>query len=192
MGMASSEKLHGIINYLDNDEFEHVEANHSLRKWDCAVAAFTGFDDPDAPRIYVNRKFATPATLIHELLHLLTHPAFHKEFGKSQPGFVEGMTEYFTRAVQGNTTGTNPLFKEFCDELSPRAGHYDKEMKKVNLIDQRKLTQAAPKTPPTNEHPDGKPMRDVMEQAYFHGHSDAIAVLSLASRHPVRGKYRQA
>ena len=49
------------------------------------------------PTIYINRSHANPSTLIHELLHLLTHKAFSQH---TSTRLNEGVTEYFTRKVQ--------------------------------------------------------------------------------------------
>jgi hypothetical protein len=56
-----------------------------------------GFFDPRTQTIFINRTKAPNSTLVHEFLHALTHPNFHKFV--SCP-MVEGVTEYFTRKIQ--------------------------------------------------------------------------------------------
>lgn len=174
LGMPSSARLNTVINFMNDVPFKIAQKNPGLRKdrqgGACLVAGFTAFET-GVPVIYLNRALMTPATIIHELLHLLTHARFYATF-RTQTNVVEGMTEHFTRAVQGRTSASDKdAFRQFCKENSPRKGHYTAWTKTINQIDNRKLTTAAG-------------MSHVMEKAFFKGDANALDAVALALDRP--------
>ena len=128
----------------------------------CTVNGFTDYLT-DPPTIYINRGTATPATLVHELLHYLTHANFRNAF-QTHPDWIEGVTEYFTRKVIGRANPLNPLQSQF---IVDRAGIYDTEHGTVT--DGRKLLKG-----PFNPQ---KPPKDFMKKAYFEGDQASIQIL---------------
>ena len=174
LGMPSSGKLNAGVNFMNEVPFKIALKNPGLRKdrqgGSCLVAGFTAFDT-GAPVIYLNRALLTPATIIHELLHLLTHAGFYARF-RTQTNVVEGMTEHFTRAVQGKTSASDKeAFRQFCKENSPRKGHYTAWAKTINQLDNQKLTAAAG-------------MSHVMEKAFFKGDANALDAVAFALDRP--------
>ena len=86
-----------MVKFMDNAPFmQNLMLSH-LPQTGCTV---NGFADSltNPPTIYINRSHASPSTLIHELLHLLTHQTFNQH---TSSRLNEGVTEYFTRKVQG-------------------------------------------------------------------------------------------
>ena len=73
--------------------------------------------------IYINRTRASPSTLVHELFHLLTNDTFNKN---TSTRLNEGVTEYFTRKVQGVADAAR--YPEF---IKPRVS-YPTELSDVN------------------------------------------------------------
>jgi len=175
MGMPSSGKLNTVINFMNAAPFaiENMRGNSTRNRprAGCATAGFTRVLY-DGSVIYINRQHVTPATIIHELLHFLTHEGFYARFG-SQTRVVEGMTEHFTRAVQGQTSATDnqEAFRQFCRQFSPRTGHYPAETRAINVIDKSKLASAAS-------------MGFVLEKAFFSGNQAALEALALALDRP--------
>jgi hypothetical protein len=174
LGMPSSGKLNTVINFMNDVPFKIAQKNPGLRKdrqdGACLVTGFTAFET-GAPVIYLNRTLMTPATIIHELLHLLTHAGFYTKF-RTQTNVVEGMTEHFTRAVQGKTSASDKeAFRQFCKENSPRKGHYTAWTKNISQIDSLKLKTATG-------------ISHVLEQAFFKGDPNALDALAFALDRP--------
>jgi hypothetical protein len=145
-----------VVNFKDQTVFETNLALTSKPKVGCRVNGFTDYMH-GKPIVYINRASYTPATVIHELLHFLSHPDFNKGF---KPEVVEGVTEYFTRKVQGRATDNFAQFRV------DRTGIYDTELDDVTVA--RSLIK-------------GNAMKDVrsayMKRAYFFGDKDAIQLL---------------
>jgi hypothetical protein len=137
-----------VVKFMDATPFA---TNLSLSARPKAGCTTNGFTDhlTMPPTIYINRSSATPATIIYELLHYLTHSAFEKAFNAR---IVEGTTEYFTRKTQGRATAKLAMFQ------SSHAGIYDEE------LDEVKVARGFAKQGSPTE-------RGVMKRAYFRGRS---------------------
>lgn len=119
---APQGKFDQMVKFMDNQPFMNNLRVSQKPLIGCTVNGFTdSLTDP--PTIYINRDHARPSTLIHELLHYLTHPNFDKF--TSSP-LNEGVTEYFTRKVQG---AADP--NQHQDFQTQRAS-YNKELASVN------------------------------------------------------------
>lgn len=127
----------------------------------CAVCGFT------APKtgnkydreMYINRQHANASTVIHEMLHFLTHPQFWMYMS---PQITEAVTEYFTRKVIGKS-------KEASFDLSQRSGRYDLHHQYLGL------GRADIKTRTTQGAVN--PGKGYMKRAYFQGDQSAIAFI---------------
>jgi hypothetical protein len=128
----------------------------------CTVNGFTDYLT-NPPSIYINRATATPATLVHELLHYLTHDNFREAF-KTKPDVIEGVTEYFTRKVLGRVDVGKDLEAQFDVD---RTGIYDKQHGDVMMG--RGLLKG-PMSP-------AKPPKGFMKKAYFEGDHACIEIL---------------
>ncbi|MBC7900531.1 MAG: hypothetical protein H7070_10825 [Saprospiraceae bacterium] len=134
--------------------------------------------------IYINRTRASPSTLIHELLHLLTHEIFNKN---TSTRLNEGVTEYFTRKVQGAADAAR-----YPDFLAPRQS-YPTELGDVNATRNVIKTLVVPNVPAIRNQkmaigrqrnpafdPDptgGVSTDDMMKRAYFKGEISMINLL---------------
>jgi hypothetical protein len=146
-----------------------------------------GFTDflTNPPSIYVNRTSATSSTLIHELLHFLTHDTFSKSLPVA---VVEGATEYFTRKVQNIADPTT-----HGDFKNVRTS-YDKELSEIRAARSLLKGVLAPMMPMVRSQPialgrhrdpgfmpdplAGLPViKGFMKKAYFGGDAQSIALL---------------
>jgi len=128
----------------------------------CTVNGFTDYLT-HPPTIYINRGTATPATLVHELLHYLTHANFREAF-KTKPDVIEGVTEYFTRKVLGRVDHGKDLEEQFNVD---RTGIYDTQHGDVTM---GRGILKGPMSPT-------KPPKDFMKKAYFLGDHECIEIL---------------
>jgi hypothetical protein len=140
------------------------------------VLGFTDFLQ-NPPIIYINRDDYKKPTLIHELLHFLTHPNFHREFSAK---IVEGTTEYFTRKAQAKADLINQsAFKEKRTSYEPehveiyRLRQWFKGMLVPISWD---IRDQPPKIGAHREDPlAGLPIiKGFMKKAYFQGDADSI------------------
>ncbi len=96
----------------------------------CVLAGFTGrrVATKTEREIYINRQHANPGTVVHEMLHFLTHSQFSM-YTENKPALVEAITEYFTRRVIVSTNSGRRWysFKKPKQEFSldQRKGRYD-------------------------------------------------------------------
>ena len=95
---ASDTEFDLRVKFMDDEPFKKNLQLSSKPQSNCTVLGFTDFLH-GKPTIYINRDQYAKSTLIHELLHFFTHKNFNDNI--SGP-LNEGVTEYFTRKVQGN------------------------------------------------------------------------------------------
>lgn len=145
-----------VVHFMDQNVFETNLALSTKPKVGCRVNGFTDYLS-GKPIVYMNRASCTPATVIHELLHFLSHPDFNKAF---KPEIVEGITEYFTRKVQGRATDKLVEFKV------DRTGIYDTEIDHIRIA--RGLIKGSMQKEARQAY---------MKRAYFLGDKDAINLL---------------
>ncbi len=92
-------KFDVLVKFLDEAQFM---PNYQLTNGALAVGCYVnGFFSTALVKpfeLYINRTRASDSTLVHELLHLLTHETFRRNVSSR---LTEGVTEYFTRKVQG-------------------------------------------------------------------------------------------
>jgi hypothetical protein len=181
---ADSGQFDQMVKFMDNDPFMTNLQLTGKPPIGCTVNGFTDYLT-DPPTIFVNRTHASASTLIHELLHFLTHPNFTAQV---QTRLLEGTTEYFTRKVQGIANPvTMAAFK------SPRAS-YTEELREIEDARGFLKNVLGPMMPMVRSQPvalgrhrapgfmpdplDGLPLiRDFMKKAYFGGDPQSIALL---------------
>lgn len=114
-----------LIKFLDEGPFmTNYQITNGAPPLGCHVNGFfSTFIQPF--EIYINRTRASDSTLIHELLHLLTDENFNRNVSSK---LNEGVTEYFTRKVQGAIDPNNVNLQGF---LQPRQS-YPNELNNVN------------------------------------------------------------
>lgn len=121
---SSQEVFDQRVKFMDHGTFMTNLMLTTKPKIGCTTLGFTDYLT-DPPTIFINRTHAKPSTLIHELLHFLTHPNFRD---KTTSRLNEGITEYFTRKVQGHAAP-----EHYEDFLAPRTS-YDDEWADVNSM----------------------------------------------------------
>jgi hypothetical protein len=151
-------KTDTVVKFMDEEPFLKNLMLSEKPKVGCKVNGFTDYLT-GTPIIFINRGSCTPATVIHELLHFLSHKNFNEAFA---PEFIEGITEYFTRKVQGRAADKEP-FKQFKVD---RSGIYDSEFSVVQFG--RTMISK-------NHEKDAR--QGYMKRAYFLGDKDAILLL---------------
>jgi hypothetical protein len=127
----------------------------------CAVCGFTSPKPNNKydKEMYINRQFANASTVIHEMLHFLTHPQFWMYVS---PNITEAVTEYFTRKVVKSASDTD-------FDLSQRAGRYDMHHTFLNMgRDDIKSRTTQGKVDPGKNY---------MKRAYFEGDQHAISFI---------------
>jgi hypothetical protein len=113
----AGESLEPWIKYMDQGPFNKNHALLGSRKTNCTVAAFTSakLGKPGEREIYLNHSAANETTVVHELFHYFTHPAFD---AKVSLPFNEAVTEYFTRKTLKGS-------KHSGFDLAGRKGRYE-------------------------------------------------------------------
>jgi hypothetical protein len=87
--------------------------------------------------VYINRSVATSGTLIHELLHALSHNDWYLWAAFKPGGLNEALTEYFTRKVVKKATDATFMVD--------RTGTYDDEL--AALLRMKEATKQATALP---------------------------------------------
>jgi hypothetical protein len=155
--MMSGQGIGNYVKFMDHVPFM---ANYNITgaKKIGSACAVCGFTTPKAGNkydreMYVNRNFANASTLVHEMLHFLTHPNF---WMYAPPQITEAVTEYFTRKVIHRAQ--NQAF-----DISQRKNRYDAHHQLLTIgRGDIKARKAAP----------GK---HYMKRAYFQGETAALA-----------------
>ena len=181
---ASEGHFDVMVKFMDEPSFI---SNYSLGQGappvGCHINGF--FSTAIKPfEIYINRTRASPSTLIHELMHLLTHETFNKS---TSTRLNEGVTEYFTRKVQGAADADR--YPQF---LAPRRS-YPTELSDVNAargfiknvivpqlpaIRSQKIGLGRQRNPAFDPDPTGGVNTDdMMKRAYFKGEIAMINML---------------
>lgn len=98
--MITAQGIDNYVKFMDNSTFMfnyNMSGSKRLRA-DCSVCGFTApkLADKYDREMYINRQFANASTVVHEMLHFLTHPLF---WDLMTPAVTEAVTEYFTRKV---------------------------------------------------------------------------------------------
>jgi len=95
--MKNPKTVEAYVKFRDSDVF--MRNCLRLPKLDagCRINGFTcpRSENPYDREIFINRESAIEATVVHEMLHFLTHPRFmylHRQI-------IEAVTEFFTRQV---------------------------------------------------------------------------------------------
>ncbi|MBO0947260.1 hypothetical protein [Fibrella forsythiae] len=161
------------VKFLDKDNFLTAYRIYSGKvPQECKATAFTTDPEPirNYPVIHVNRhrddNSSINATIVHELLHFLTHPLFTKVFTTDvgNNNFDEAVTEYFTRKViEQKGISADDTVQEF---ILSRKGIYDGHVAGLNKL---RDTIKAENTKEKREN--------YLKLAYFKGDQKAIALL---------------
>lgn len=181
---AQEGKFDVMVKFMDEASFiTNYSLSNGTPPVGCQINGF--FSRAIKPfEIYINRTRATPSTLIHELLHLLTHESFNKA---TSVQLNEGVTEYFTRKVQGATDKD-----KYPDFLAERTS-YQAELKSVNetrgfiknivlpnvpAIQNQKIQLGRQRNSSFDADPTGGVSTDdMMKRAYFKGDFAMINLL---------------
>ena len=154
--------IENYVKFMDSNAFMANFGRSSLGS-NCAICGFTApkVTDKYDREMYINRTFANPSTVVHEMLHFLTHPLF---WGYVEPTIVEAVTEYFTRKVIKSSNSDD-------FDISQREGRYDEHH--TFLTQTRQILKSPPRrgkavTPPPNNY---------MKRAYFQGDQTAITFI---------------
>lgn len=83
-------KTDTVVKFMDEEPFLKNLMLSEKPKVGCKVNGFTDYLTGTSI-IFINRGSCTPATVIHELLHFLSHKNFNETFA---PQFIEGITEF--------------------------------------------------------------------------------------------------
>lgn len=154
--LAGGPGVGNYVKFTDGDVFDKIRAMSDRGKATatCAVAGFTSYvvGNRYEREIYVNRRYANSSTIIHEMLHFLTHPQFWMYV---RPATTEAVTEYFTRKVIRNATED-----EF--DIDQRKGRYDVHHSFLELGRSQSKKDGT------------RPMKGYMKAAYFGGDPAAI------------------
>jgi hypothetical protein len=157
--MMSRQGVEVYIKFMDNTSFinNFSRSKSATRLANCAICGFTvpQIANKYDREMYINRQYANASTVVHEMLHFLTHPLFASYVG---PILIESVTEYFTRKVIGSTK--DPAF-----DIGQRKNHYDTHHTLLGA--QRGLLKLAP----------GRPQKGYMKAAYFQGDVKSIAFI---------------
>jgi hypothetical protein len=170
--------FHSVVKFQDSTLFMKSFQYTGKARSGCTVNGFT--DRLVAPpTIYINRATATPATLVHELLHFLTHSNFREAF-KDHPKAEEGVTEYFTRKVLGLADAAKDMQGAFAVD---RSGIYDEEHGDILMV--RKLLRepavvTSGRGARAAQDSSSKAPKGFLKKAYFLGDPDCIAILKSA------------
>ena len=100
---APRDQLFNFVSFMDDGPFRTNLMLTGKVPVNCQV---NGSTDRQGTRyalrhavVYINRTFATPGTVLHELLHALSHNDWYIWSAFKKPGLNEAVTEYFTRKV---------------------------------------------------------------------------------------------
>jgi hypothetical protein len=145
------------VKFMDNKPFlsNFGMCAKGNRLSNCTVCGFTSptLGNKYEREMYINRDYANSSTVVHEMLHFLTHPMFWDFVGS---GVTESITEYFTRKVISKT-------KDEAFDINQRKGRYDSHHSFLTL--QRGFVKA------------GKPKDGYMKAAYFGGDPESISFI---------------
>ena len=196
---ATDQKFDQIIFFESPPDFAvQLMRTGFQRNEGCSVAAMTlsRRDDDALPeyqrKIYFDRSMVTEHTIVHEIFHFLTHPAFGREL---RPKVVEGFTEYFTHKIIGAAGSTAAAAAATGDNaVQHRSAYADytrnvqttrdylrnvvfatiKQDRAINLAPTAKGTgfmghqRNAGFQPPVNDYP-GVSFKNFTKRAYFKG-----------------------
>lgn len=161
--MVSGQNVEVFVKFKDNKPFmSNLSIGGSKKQGsNCAVCGFTApvTGNKYNREMYINRQFANASTVVHEMLHFLTHPQFWMYVSAQ---ITESVTEYFTRKVVKAATDTS-------FDISQRSGRYDLQHQFLSIgrDDIKKRITAGKITP-------GK---GYMKRAYFQGDQQAISFI---------------
>ncbi|MCB1777386.1 MAG: hypothetical protein KDI50_08115 [Candidatus Competibacteraceae bacterium] len=144
----------------------------------CVVAGFVS-RRLTPHKMYINRTQASSSTVIHELLHFLTHDNFHQ----SVSGIMnEGVTEYFTRKTLSRAV------TEDDDDFKTGRAAYEQELQRIRGMRCVIKTVYNPMTAPDRNVTIGGARsadpkyaartQDFMKRAYFRGEQAMIDLLN--------------
>ena len=161
--MMTGKNVGIYVKFMDNGPFTS-NYNMSGSKKQGSKCAICGFTSPKMGNkydreMYVNRQYANASTVVHEMLHFLTHPQFWMYVS---PQITEAVTEYFTRKVVGAASD-----KDF--DLSQRAGRYD--------LHHTYLTMGRADIKDSAGKGTINPGKGYMKRAYFQGDQHAISFI---------------
>ncbi|HEY1987087.1 MAG TPA: hypothetical protein VGG85_16855 [Terracidiphilus sp.] len=151
------------VKFMDNASFMNNYSMGGSQKQGskCAICGFTSPKTGNKydREMFVNRQYANSSTVVHEMLHFLTHPQFWMYVPSN---ITEAVTEYFTRKVVSSTADAN-------FDISQRAGRYDTHHSFLSMgrgdIKSRTAKGLV------------NPGKGYMKRAYFQGDQAAIAFI---------------
>jgi len=152
------------VKFMDNSSFmsNFSAVGTQKLKSSCALCGFTSpkLGNKYDREMYINRQYANSSTVVHEMLHFLTHPQFWMYV---TPQITEAVTEYFTRKVLGSASDKTSF------DVAQRAGRYDMHHTFLSM------GRSDIKTRSTQ----GKinPGKGYMKRAYFQGDQQAISFI---------------
>ncbi len=170
---ASVSEFDRMVKFMDEGPFLTNLHVSGRPKTNCTYLGFTDYLSKP-PTIYINRAKAPASTLVHELLHFLTHPTFSK---LAPPDLNEGITEYFTRKTQGSASS------EKYGEFKPKRQSYDLEVAAVDARRAEIRNSVVPniavlrKSSPSLDPFRGTEAKDIVKRAYFRGELAMIMLL---------------
>lgn len=112
-------KLDVLVSFMNHREFMTNRLLSGKPESGCTVLGFCDYLYA-TPKIYINRTHAKSTTVVHELLHFVTHDNFRKKV----PSLLnEGVTEYFTRKIQTKFHPTDEM-ADFKDDRQSYPDEY--------------------------------------------------------------------
>jgi hypothetical protein len=165
MAAIKSGNIDTYIKFQDAGAFAtNLGSGNATKIPNCETRGFTvGKEAQFGPtkEIYIQRPFSN-TTIIHELLHALTHPQFT---AKVESSLNEAVPEYFTRKVIHKAD--DPAFN-----IEDRVNRYDDHH--ATLMDVRGTIKKAVAKPDNSIKP-----KSYMKKAYFQGEMDCIKLINV-------------
>jgi hypothetical protein len=150
--------VENYVKFMDHDAFmTNLSLNGPKKAANCMICGFTApvLGKRFEREMYINRRYANASTVIHEMLHFLTHPQFWSFVG---PIIAESVTEYFTRKVIAGA-------KSEKFSMDQRKGRYDTHHQLLQFGRQGVKVDGT------------RPQKGYMKAAYFQGDHAAIAFI---------------
>lgn len=154
--MLMGSNVEAYVKFRDQAAFlMNFNASGGTKTANCRTLGFTSYraGSTTEREIFINRTLANSTTIVHEMLHFLTHPTFWHSVPQQT---TEAVTEYFTRKVIGH--GKNANFT-----LDMRKGRYDVHHQILQMGRNDVKENAV------------RPKKGYMKEAYFRGDRDCIA-----------------